>query len=327
VNPFSYAAAVDQRAAIERVQSRPATVYIAGGTDLLQLLHDRVVAPSELVDINGLPLDGIAFMLDGVRIGALAKLAAVADEPAIAQHFPVLAQSLLETASPQVRNMATIGGNLLQRTRCLYFRDHATPCNKRAPGSGCPAKDGENRMNAILGGSDHCVAVHPSDLAVALSVLEAEVIVSSGDGERTIRIEDFYRLPDDTPHRETRLAPGELITAIWLPLAGAGLRSLYLKVRDRTSFEFALASCALAIGLKADRVFEVRIAVGGVATKPWRLYELEDALIGKVLDAETIGRAADRAADGAIPRGRNAYKIPLLKRTVARALTIASAAA
>jgi xanthine dehydrogenase YagS FAD-binding subunit len=325
VTPFAYSTAVDQRAAIEHVRRRPATAYIAGGTDLLQLLEERVVTPSEIVDINELPLSSIAFELDGVRIGALARLADVADNPEIAEHFPALAQALLETASPQVRNMATMGGNLLQRTRCLYFRDTATPCNKRVPGSGCPAQDGENRINAILGGSSHCIAVHPSDLAVALTVLDAEVVVSGASGERTVAVDDLYRLPEDTPHRETVLEPGELITAIWIPLGSAGLRSRYLKVRDRTSFEFALTSCAVAIGLKSDTVFEARIAVGGVATKPWRLRHVEEALVGRKLDAGTIGEVAALAAEGARPRGRNMFKVRLLERTVARTLALIGA--
>lgn len=325
MTPFAFSTVQDQRSAIDRVRRRPATAYIAGGTDLLQLMEERVVAPSEIVDINGLSLSAIAFELDGVRIGALARLADIADNPELAERFPVLVQALQETASPQIRNMATIGGNLLQRTRCLYFRDVATPCNKRVPGSGCPAQDGENRINAILGGSRHCIATHPSDLAVALAVLDAEVVVSGVDGERTVPIGDFYRLPEDTPHRESALEPGELITAVWVPLGSAGLRSRYLKVRSRASFEFALASCAVAIGLKSDQVFEARIAVGGVATKPWRLPAVENALIGRTLDAGTIGAAAALASDGAQPRGRNDFKVRLLERTVARALTLIGA--
>jgi xanthine dehydrogenase YagS FAD-binding subunit len=226
----------------------------------------------------------------------------------------------MATASPQVRNMATVGGNLLQRTRCLYYRDVTTPCNKREPGSGCPAQHGNNRINAILGGSEHCIAVQPSDLAVALLAVDAEVVVVRRDGERTVPLDRFYRLPGNTPHIETDLQPGDLITGVWIPIASAGRRSHYLKVRDRASFEWALASCAVSIGLDGDTVLEARVSAGGVATKPWRLHQVEDALVGRKLDAVTIAAASRLSAEGAHTHPHNAYKVPLLEATVARAL-------
>jgi xanthine dehydrogenase YagS FAD-binding subunit len=257
---------------------------------------------------------------DGVRIGALTRMAEVADDGRIQEAFPVVAQALLLSASAQVRNMASIGGNLLQRTRCLYFRDVATPCNKRQPGSGCPARDGANRMNAILGTSLHCIAAYPGDLAVALVALDAEVEVSGARGQRKVPVEDLHRLPGDTPQIETVLEPGELITAVLIPASDHAKRSHYLKVRDRASFEFAVTSAAVALDADGGMIHQARVAVGGVATKPWRLRQVEVALLGRPLDADVIKAAAERASDGAQPRSRNAFKVELLKRTVERAL-------
>ncbi|WP_046864308.1 FAD binding domain-containing protein [Microvirga massiliensis] len=320
MTPFAYVRTSDPNSAIGRVAQRTGAAFIAGGTDLLQLLQEGVEAATELVDINGIGFDDVSETVDGVRIGAMARLADVADDPLIRERYPVVSEALSETASPQVRNMATIGGNLLQRTRCLYFRDIVTPCNKREPGTGCPAQDGQNRINAILGGSDHCIAAYPGDLAVALVAVDAEVMVAGPTGERTIRMEELHRLPGETPDIETVLTPGDLITAIWIPLSAAGRRSGYLKVRDRASFEWALASAAVSLGLDGDHILEARIVVGGVATKPWRLRHVEDMLVDKRLDRELARSAGTLAAEGAAPRAGNAFKVPLLCKTVERAL-------
>jgi xanthine dehydrogenase YagS FAD-binding subunit len=316
--PFSYIAVATPDAAIRRTAEGQGAEYIAGGTDMLQ--QEGVRAPLELVDINGIAFDDVSIAIDGVRIGAMARLADVADDPTIRERFPVVASALYESASPQVRNMATIGGNLLQRTRCLYFRDPTTPCNKRVPGSGCSAMEGQNRINAILGGSPHCIATYPGDLAVALVAVDAELMVAGPSGERTILVENLHQLPGDTPHVETVLKPGDLITAIWIPLASAGRRSHYLKVRDRATFEWSLASAAVSLGMSDDTILDARIAVGGVATKPWRLPHVEEMLVNKRLDRDLARAAGERAADGAEPRGQNAFKVTLLQRTVERAL-------
>jgi xanthine dehydrogenase YagS FAD-binding subunit len=318
--PFSYIAVATPDAAIRRTAEGQGAEYIAGGTDMLQLLQEGVRAPLELVDINGIAFDNVSIAIDGIRIGAMARLADVADDPTIRERFPVVASALYESASPQVRNMATIGGNLLQRTRCLYFRDPTTPCNKRVPGSGCSAMEGQNRINAILGGSSHCIATYPGDLAVALVAVDAELIVAGPTGERTILVENLHQPPGDTPHVETVLKPGDLITAVWIPLASAGRRSHYLKVRDRATFEWSLASAAVSLGMSDDTILDARIAVGGVATKPWRLQHVEEMLVNKRLDRDLARAAGERAADGAEPRGQNAFKVTLLQRTVERAL-------
>lgn len=320
MTPFAFTRTRDLSEAISRGEA--GATFIAGGTDLLQLLGENVAEAHEILDINALPLRGIAHGDDGFRIGALTLLADIA--PALRDRLPVVAEALAETASPQVRNMATAGGNLLQRTRCLYFRDPAMPCNKRHPGSGCPAREGQNRMNAVLGGSEHCIAVQPSDFATALVALDADVLLVGPGGERRVRVEDFYRLPGDTPELDTVLAPGEIITAIHVP--DTGLRSRYFKLRDRASFEWALASVALAYSADAEgRLTDVRLAAGGVATRPWRLRAAESVLTDRALDAETIAEAAALATEGAEASGRNAYKIPMLRALVARALETAGA--
>jgi xanthine dehydrogenase YagS FAD-binding subunit len=320
MHPFSYIAVATPDAAISRTAEARGAEYIAGGTDMLQLLQEGVRAPLELVDINGIAFDDVSVAVDGIRIGAMAKLADVADDPVIQERAPVVASALAESASPQVRNMATVGGNLLQRTRCLYFRDATTPCNKRIPGSGCSALEGLNRINAILGGSPHCIAAYPGDLAVALLAVDAELMVMGPTGERTITVENLHQLPGDTPHIETVLKPGDLITAIWIPLEATGRKSLYLKVRDRATFEWSLASAAVSLGLNGDTILDARVAVGGVATKPWRLRHVEEMLVNQRLDRALARAAGERAADGAEPRGQNAFKIPLLQKTVERAL-------
>jgi xanthine dehydrogenase YagS FAD-binding subunit len=320
MHPFAYVAVSDPNAAVERARQGAGIDFIAGGTDMLQLLQEGVRSPRELVDITGIGFEDVSVAVDGMRIGALARLSDVADDPEVRERFPVVSEALQESASPQVRNMATVGGNLLQRTRCLYFRDAAMPCNRREPGSGCPAQEGENRVNAILGGSPHCIAAYPGDFAVALIAVDAEVVVAGSAGERTILVENLHRLPGDTPHIETVLAPGDLITAIWIPVAAAGRRSGYLKVRDRATFEWAVTSAAISIGMDGEEVIEARVAVGGVGTKPWRLPHVEEVLVGRRLDRDLARAAGERAADGAEPRGRNAFKVPLLRKTVERAI-------
>ncbi|HEY1412983.1 MAG TPA: xanthine dehydrogenase family protein subunit M [Rhodopila sp.] len=299
--------------------------YIAGGTDLLQLAKDNVETPTRLVDLEGVGASAIHADADRLRLEPLARMSDVAAHPAVVAGWPVLSQALLASASPQVRNMATMGGNLLQRTRCGYFRDTGFACNKRVPGSGCPAIHGENRMHAILGGSDHCIATYPGDMAVAMLALNAELELTGPDGERTVAIGDFHKEPGDTPHIETVLTPGEMITAINIPASAAAKRSHYLKVRDRASFEFALVSAAVAMELDGGTIRGVRVAAGGVGTKPWRLPEVEAALTGKPADAATMKAAADQAGAGARPASMNGFKLVLLRRTVLRALQTVSA--
>ncbi|SDB72686.1 FAD binding domain-containing protein [Belnapia rosea] len=321
MQPFSYAPVADAAAAALR--ARAGASFIAGGTDMLQLLQENVLQPDELADLNGLPLAGITEEADGaLRIGALTKLQEAADHPLLRERHAVVAEALDATASPMVRHMATVGGNLLQRTRCLYFRDVSTPCNKRQPGSGCSALEGENRHNAILGGSEHCIAVQPSDLPVALVAVDAEVLARNTDGaERWIPVGGFHRLPGDTPEIETALKPGDLILAIRIPAHAARWRSHYVKVRDRASFAWALCSAAVALRLdEQGRVAEVRIAAGGVATKPWRLPRVEQELLGHRLDRDRVRLSAVWASEGAVTRTGNAYKAPMLQHTVERAL-------
>jgi xanthine dehydrogenase YagS FAD-binding subunit len=321
MQPFTYVAAADAASAGARALA--GAHFIAGGTDMLQLLQENVLQPEALADLGALGLGGITEDPDGaIRIGASTTLQQAADHPVIRERCGVVAQALDATASPMVRHMATVGGNLLQRTRCLYFRDPATPCNKRVPGSGCSALEGENRHNAILGGSEHCIAVQPSDLPVALVAMDAEVHILHADGaERWVPVEDFHRLPGDTPQVETVLRQGDIILGIRIPVHALGRQSHYLKVRDRASFAWALASAAVALRLDDNgRVAELRVVVGGVATKPWRLPQVEQELLGLRLDRDLIAAAAVWASAGAVPRGGNAYKAPLLQHTVERAL-------
>lgn len=290
--------------------------FLAGGTTLVDLMKLDVLTPERVLYINDLPLRGID-TADGLRIGALERMADVAAHPGV---YPAISRALLSSASQQIRNMASIGGNLLQRTRCTYFRDTAMPCNKREPGSGCPAISGSNRTHAILGTSDHCVATHASDLAVALVALDAEVRLTGPDGSRTVRLADLYRLPGDTPEVETGLRPGELITEVVVPRLDWAARSTYVKVRDRQSYEFALCSAAVALDVRDGRIADARVAAGGVATVPWRLTAVEDALRGAAATRASFEAAAAVAADGARPLAANAFKASLLKRTVVRAL-------
>jgi xanthine dehydrogenase YagS FAD-binding subunit len=316
---FTIAAPRDIDGALSAAQQDD-TKFIAGGTDLVQLMQDFVERPKRLVDLDGLPLDRVEFGANGARIGALVRMADLADHSEIRRQYPVVTEALLASASPQVRNMATIGGNLLQRTRCGYFRDVGSPCNKREPGTGCPAIRGDHRRLAIFGVSDNCIATQPSDLAVALAALDAAVELHSANGTRVVPLNEFYLTPDDHPERETVMMPGELITAVLLPPTGEGERSHYLKLRDRASFEFALVSAAVVVAPDGDRIGRARIALGGVGTKPWRLPRVEAALAGAPANRESIAAAAARAGEDARPLPENSFKVPLMQRALTRAL-------
>ncbi len=302
--------------------------YIAGGTDMVQLLQEYVRQPGRLVSLAGLLDNRVDVGPQGLRLGAAATMADVAAHPDVVRHFPVLSEALLASASPQVRNQATIGGNLLQRTRCPYFRDVGyAACNKRAPGSGCAAIDGENRWHAVFGTSENCIAANASDLAVALVALDAVVEVQGVAGQRTVPLNEFYRLPGATPHIETVLEPGEVIAAITVPASAVARRSHYLKVRDRASFEFAVVSAAVALDMDGARIRQAHIALGGVGTKPWRVPRVEAALAGASLDSAALRGAAAFAAQGAQGRGHNDFKIELMQRAIVRAVETAGARA
>ncbi|HEY3930563.1 MAG TPA: xanthine dehydrogenase family protein subunit M [Candidatus Koribacter sp.] len=306
----------------------PHASFIAGGTTLVDLMKLNVMRPAMLVDINALPLDKIERTPDGgLRIGAMVRNSDLAHDATVEKEFPVLSQALLSGASPQLRNMATTGGNLLQRTRCYYFRDTAYACNKRAPGSGCAAMDGYNRIHAILGTSEHCIATHPSDMAVAMMALEAVVHIRGAKGERAVPLNEFYRLPGNTPQIENVLEPGDLITHVTIPALPEGARSHYLKRRDRASYEFALASAAVITQVQGRNLQHVRVALGGVGTMPWRSKEAEQALDGKPANEESFREAAEVALRGAKPLHDNAFKVELAKRTLVRALKVATQAA
>jgi len=324
--PRDLAAALALRAQAGR-NDAPAE-YIAGGTDMVQLLQEYVRRPERLVSLAGLLNNRIEIGPHGLRLGAAATMAEVAADPAVVEQFPLISEALLNSASPQVRNQATMGGNLLQRTRCPYFRDVGyAACNKRAPGSGCAAIGGENRWHAVLGTSENCIAVNPSDLAVALVALDAAVEVRGPAGSRSVPLIDFHRLPDTTPHIETVLEPGEVIAAIIVPASPAARRSHYLKVRDRASFEFAVVSAAVALEMDGARIRQAQIALGGVGTKPWRVPRVEAALAGASLDPVALRSAAALAAEGARGRGHNDFKIELMQRAIVRAVEIAGARA
>ncbi|MFZ3467969.1 FAD binding domain-containing protein [Streptomyces sp. 4.24] len=295
--------------------------YIAGGTTLVDLMRETVEHPPHVVDINALPYRGIAVSSEGLRVGSLVRMSELAAHPDVRSEYPVITQALELGASAQLRNMASIGGNLMQRPRCPYFRDVHSACNRRSPGTGCDAVDGDNRMQAVLGASAHCVATHPSDLAVALVALDAVVHLRATEGARTVPAAEFFLRPGNTPHREQDLRPGELITAVHVPAGSHTRRSGYLKVRDRQSYEFALASAAVALDIKGGVILGARVAVGGVATVPWRLPGVERALVGRRPGRTTWTQAASRAADGARALSGNAFKIQLLERTVRRQLT------
>jgi xanthine dehydrogenase YagS FAD-binding subunit len=324
--PRDLAAALAFRAQAGR-NDAPAE-YIAGGTDMVQLLQENVRRPDRLVSLAGLLENRIESGPQGIRVGAAATMAEVAAHPTVIEQFPVISEALLNSASPQVRNQATMGGNLLQRTRCPYFRDVGyAACNKRAPGSGCSAIGGENRWNAVLGTSENCIAANPSDLAVALVALDASVDLRGANGVRVVPLAEFHRLPGDTPHIETVLEPGEVIAAITVLANPAGRRSHYLKVRDRASFEFAVVSTAVALDMEGGRIRQARVALGGVGTKPWRVPRVEAALAGAGLDPAALRTAAALAAEGAQGRGHNDFKIELMQRAIVRAVETAGARA
>jgi xanthine dehydrogenase YagS FAD-binding subunit len=323
---FQYSRASDVSDAVRQIAADPTAKFIAGGTNLIDLMKEDVERPSRLIDISRLPLKSVEETADGgSRIGALVPNSDLAYHPVIAQRYPMLASAILAGASAQLRNMASTGGNLLQRTRCYYFYDTATPCNKREPGSGCSAIAGLNRMHAILGTSEDCIATHPSDMCVALAALDATVQVAGPAGARAIAFSDFHRLPGNTPHRDTNVQPNEIVTAVELPSRGFAANYTYLKIRDRLSYAFALVSVAAALELEADTIKEARLALGGVAHKPWRDPSAEAALHGQAASQATFTRAADLLLRDAKGFEHNAFKIGLARRVIVRALTQAAA--
>jgi xanthine dehydrogenase YagS FAD-binding subunit len=325
IRPADAAAAVAAAAQAKTAQQGADVRFVAGGTTLLDLMKLRVETPARLVDINRLPLDKIETTLEGgLKIGATVRNSDLAHHASVQRDYAVLSQAILAGASAQLRNMATTAGNLLQRTRCMYFRDPAMLCNKRELGTGCPAITGANRMLAILGTSDHCIATNPSDMCVAMAALEATIHVQGTNGARAIPIGDFHVLPGSTPHRETVLEPGDLITHVTLPTPIAGSRQVYLKLRDRTSYEFALASAAVVLTVEVGRVTRARIALGGVGTKPWRSPEAEAALVGGPVNQANFRKAAEAALHDATPQSENAFKIELAKRCLTHALQMAT---
>lgn len=324
---YSYQRVGDVAQAVRAIAADPGARFIAGGTNLVDLMKYDVERPTRLIDIGKVPELGVIEETPGggLRIGALVSNSSVAYDPRIEQRYPLLASAILAGASPQLRNAATTGGNLLQRTRCYYFYDADTPCNKRDPGSGCPAKDGLNRIHAILGTSDQCIATHPSDMCVALAALEAVVHVVGPNGERAIPFHDFHRLPGDRPEQDTTLAHDEIVVAVELPEAGYASHYSYLKLRDRLSYAFALVSVAAALELDGSTITSARIALGGVAAKPWRRTDVEAALVGQETGRESFERAATGLLEGAVGYSHNAFKIDLAKRAVIRALAQAAA--
>lgn len=318
---FQYSRATDVADAVRQLAADPEARFIAGGTNLLDLMKYEVEHPARLIDISRLPLNKVEELpTGGLKIGALVPNTDLAYHPQIERRYPVVSSAILAGASQQLRNMASTGGNLVQRTRCFYFYDVTTPCNKREPGSGCSAITGINRGNGILGTSESCIATHPSDMCVALAVLEAKVHVTGPAGDRVIAIGDFHRLPGDTPERDNNLERGEIITAIELPARGFAKNYSYLKIRDRLSYAFALVSAAVALEMDGDRIAEARVALGGVAHKPWRVPEAEAALRGQKADEAAFARAADLLLHGAKGYSHNEFKIDLARRTAMRTL-------
>ncbi len=333
MRPFGYVVAPDPASAVALVRERPGAAFLGGGTNLVDLMKLGVAAPDVLVDVTGLlpgriertgERDGEAG--GGLRIGAGVRNSDLAADPRVRAGFPVLAQAVLAGASGQLRNMATVGGNLLQRTRCLYFQDVTKPCNKRVPGSGCPARAGEHRDLAILGGSPHCVATHPSDMAVALAALDAVVHVEGAAGPRALPLSELYRLPGDEPDRETTLERGDLITAVEVPALGFAGNSAYRKVRDRASYAFGVASVAAALDVAGGVVREARIALGAVAPLPWRARRAEQVLAGRPATAEWFARAADAELAAAAPLPDNAFKVTLVRNIVVQMLSVLAGA-
>ncbi|CAN7672380.1 FAD binding domain-containing protein [Paraburkholderia terricola] len=325
MNRFSYTRASAVSEAIDQHRAHAAAAFIAGGTNLVDLLREDVAHPATLVDINRLPLRQIEATGDGgLRIGALVTNSAVAYDETVAARYPLLAKAILAGASAQIRNVATVGGNLLQRTRCLYFYDAGTPCNKREPGTGCSALEGVNRMHAILGASDQCIAVHPSDMCVALAALDATVHLAGHDGTRALPFAEFHRLPGETPHIDTNLRDDELVIAVELPRQGFAEHHAYVKVRDRASYAFALVSAALGVELDGDIIVRAHCALGGVAHKPWRDLDAEAVLRGRPLNAATVRGFADSLLREAQGRRGNAFKIELATRVIVRAFELAT---
>jgi xanthine dehydrogenase YagS FAD-binding subunit len=325
MRPFTYTRPANEEAALAGTRD-PDVRYLAGGTTLIDLMRLDVMRPRGLVDLGAVPLGNVEAHGEGVRIGAMVRNSDLAYHPLVAQAYPALREALLSGASPQLRNMATVGGNVMQRTRCSYFRDTGSPCNKREPGTGCGALGGYTRMHAILGGSEHCIAVHPSDMCVALVALDAVVQSRMADGtRRSTPFESFHTVPGNEPHVETVLHPGELITHVDLPASAFAARSHYVKVRDRASYAFALSSAAVALDVHGGVIRDARVALGGVATKPWRSRDAERALVGKPATLETYRSAGAAAMNGAVGRGHNDFKIELARRTIVRALTEAEA--
>jgi xanthine dehydrogenase YagS FAD-binding subunit len=326
IRPADSVAAIAAAAQSKTAQQGADVRFMGGGTTLIDLMKLNVETPARVLDINRLPLDKIEDTSDhGLRVGATVRNSDLAYHPRVQRDYSVLSQAILQGASAQIRNMATVGGNLLQRTRCVYFRDTAMPCNKREPGSGCPAITGHNRTLAILGSSEHCIATNPSDMCIALAALEATVQIQGTKGPRVIAFGDFHLLPGSTPHRETVLEPGDLITHITLPPPIAGSKQLYLKLRDRASYEFALASAAVVLTISNGNITRARIALGGVGTKPWRAPQAEAALTGKPANDATFRQAAEAALQGAKPQSENRFKIELARRCLTHALRTAAA--
>jgi len=314
VKPFGYLRATSVEEAVRAAAGQPGARFLGGGTNLVDLMKLGVETPRLLIDVTRLPLDRIEELPDGgLRIGALVRNSDLAAAAAVRDRYPVLSQALLAGASGQLRNIATTGGNLLQRTRCLYFQDISKPCNKRAPGTGCPAREGVHRDLAVLGHSDHCVATQPSDMAVALAALDAEVLLHGPDEERTVPVTDFHRLPGDSPERDTVIRPGELITAVRLPPAAPGTRSRYRKARDRASYAFALASVAAVLEVRDGTVRHAALAFGGLAHRPWRARAAEEVLHGAPATEDTFARAADAELGAARPLRDNGFKVTLAR--------------
>jgi xanthine dehydrogenase YagS FAD-binding subunit len=326
IRPPDQAAAIAAAAQSKTAQQGAVVRFMGGGTTLIDLMKLNVETPDRVLDINRLPLDQIEATTDGgLKIGATVRNSDLANHPMVHKDYSVLSQAILNGASAQIRNMATVGGNLLQRTRCVYFRDTAMPCNKREPGTGCPAITGHNRTLAILGASEHCIATNPSDMCVAMAALEATIHVQGARGPRAIPFADFHLQPGNTPHRETVLEPGDLITHVTLPPPVDGSKQHYLKLRDRASYEFALASAAVVLTIAAGRITRARIALGGVGTKPWRSPEAEAELIGKPATETIFRQAAEAALRNAKPQSENRFKIELAKRCLTHALRSAVA--
>jgi xanthine dehydrogenase YagS FAD-binding subunit len=321
---FAYSRASSVKDAIQQASRNNDALFIAGGTNLVDRMKVFLDEPAQLIDISRLEMQRIESTRQGLRIGALVSNTAMADHPEVRRNYPLLSRAILLGASQQIRNMATVGGNLLQRTRCPYYYDTAFACNKRNPGSGCAALTGINRIHALFGASDQCIAVHPSDMCVPLAALDAIVEVEGAQGKRQIPFTDFHRLPGDTPQRDSNLEPGELITAIVLPPVPFAKSGVYLKLRDRASYAFALISVAAALDVSGDRIQAARLAMGGVAHKPWRLSEAEAFLQGKPATKETFQQAAELALKGAKPLAYNGFKVELAKRAIRRALTISA---